>query len=55
MHVRVRKNKSGTTSIFVVACKRFVGKKNPQPLLVKSFGSSKDPQKIEALYRACPN
>jgi transposase len=51
MHVRVRKNKSGTTSIFVVACKRFVGKKNPQPLLVKSFGSSKDPQKIEALYK----
>lgn len=50
MHVRVRKNKSGTTSIFVVACKRFVGKKNPQPLLVKSFGSSKDPQKIAALY-----
>lgn len=51
MHVRVRKNKSGTTSIFVVACKRFVGKKNPQPLLVKSFGSSKDPQKIAALYK----
>jgi transposase len=51
MHVRVRKNKSGTTSIFVVACKRFEGKKNPQPLLVKSFGSSADPQKIASLYK----
>jgi len=50
MHVRVRKNKSGSTSIFVVACKRFPGKKNPQPLVVKSFGSSNDPQKIAALY-----
>ncbi len=51
MHVRVRKNKSGTTSVFVVACKRFAGKKNPQPLLVKSFGSSKNPREIDALYK----
>lgn len=50
MHVRVRKNKSGSSSIFVVACKRFPGKKNPQPLVVKSFGSSSDPEKISALY-----
>lgn len=50
MHVRVRKNKSGSTSVFVVACKRFPGNKNPQPLVVKSFGSSSDPAKIAALY-----
>lgn len=49
MHVRVRKNKSGTTSIFVVACKRFAGKKYPQPILVKSFGSSRDHKQIEAM------
>lgn len=51
MHVRIRKNKSGSTSIFVVACKRFEGKKYPQPLLIKSFGSSKDPQEIETMYK----
>jgi hypothetical protein len=51
MHVRVRKNKSGTTSVFVVACKRFAGKKNPQPLLVKSFGSSNNPQEIDAMCK----
>lgn len=50
MHVRVRKNKSGSTSIFVVACKRFAGKRNPQPILVRSFGSSSDPAKITELY-----
>lgn len=50
MHVRLRKNKSGSTSVFVVACKRFAGKKNPQPLVVKSFGSSSDQKKISALY-----
>ena len=50
MHVRIRKNKSGSTSIFVVACKRFAGKKNPQPIVVKSFGSSSDPEKISKLY-----
>jgi len=52
MHVRVRKNKSGSTYIFVVACKRFPGKKNPQPLVVKSFGSSSDPAKIMVLHDA---
>jgi len=50
MHVRVRRNKTGTTSVFVVACKRVKGKKNPQPLLVKTFGTSKDPKVIKKLY-----
>ncbi len=43
MHVRLRENKAALL-YFVVACKRFAGKKNPQPVLVKSFGSSSDPK-----------
>ena len=49
MHVRKRKNKSGSTSIFVVASKRFKNKKNPQTIMVKSFGSSKDSIEIDRL------
>lgn len=51
MHVRVRKNKSGSTSVFVVACRRVPGKKNPQPLMVKSFGSSSDLQVIAKMRK----
>jgi transposase len=50
MYARKRKNKSGSTSIFVVTSKRVEGMKNPQPIVVKSFGSSNDPKKIDALY-----
>lgn len=50
MYVRTRKNKSGSTSVFVVASKRFKNKKHPRAIVVKSFGSSKDPEKIASLH-----
>jgi transposase len=50
MYVRTRKNKSGSTSVFVVASKRLKGKKNPRAIVVKSFGSSKDPEQIKSLH-----
>ena len=50
MYVRTRKNKSGSTSVFVVASKRFKNRKHPRAIVVKSFGSSSDPKKISLLY-----
>ena len=49
MHVRKRINKSGSTSVFVVASKRIKGKKYPRAVVVKSFGSSKDINEINKL------
>ncbi len=51
MNVRIKKNKSGSFSVVVIACKRFPGKKNPQPIVIKSFGSSCDPKKIQELQQ----
>ena len=49
MYIRTRKNESGSTSVFVVASKRFKNKKHPRPIIVKSFGSSRDPKEISLL------
>lgn len=49
MYLRTRKNKSGSTSVFVVASKRFKNKKHPRSIVVKSFGSSNDPKEIALL------
>jgi transposase len=51
MYVRTRKNKSGSTSVFVVVSKRIKDKKHPRAVVVKSFGSSKDSQKINFLRK----
>ena len=51
MYVRKRKNKSGTTSVFIAASKREPGRKNPKTIMVKSFGSSADPKKISKLKK----
>lgn len=40
MHVKLKKNKSGTTSVQVVESVRIVGSKYPRPRLIKSFGAA---------------
>ena len=49
MYVRCRKNKSGTTSVFVVVSQREKGKKYSHSVMVKSFGSSGNPKRIAEL------
>jgi transposase len=49
MYIRSRKNASGSTSVFIVDSRRVKGKTHSQSIMVKSFGSSADPEKIEAM------
>lgn len=51
MHIRLRKNKSGSSSVFIVESVRIPGKNFPQAKMVKSFGSSADPLRIAALQQ----
>ena len=51
MYVRSRKNVSGSTSVFIVNSIRVEGKLHAKSIMVKSFGSSKDPDKIEAMIK----
>lgn len=49
MYIRSRKNASGSTSVFIVDSQRIEGKKHAKSIMVKSFGSSSDPERITAL------
>ena len=49
MHIKLKKNKSGSTSVQVVESVRIVGSKYPRPRLLKSFGSASTNTEIEAL------
>ena len=49
MHIKLKKNRSGSTSVQVVESVRIVGSKYPRPRLLKSFGSSSINIEIEAL------
>ena len=51
MFIRSRKNVSGSTSIFIVNSYRVPGKVYSKSVMVKNFGSSKDPLKIESMIR----
>jgi transposase len=49
MHIKLKKNKSGSTSVQVVESIRIVGSKYPRPRLLKSFGSALTNAEIEIL------
>jgi transposase len=49
MYVRLRKNKSGTTSVFLIASMRMSGKKHSTYNVIKSFGSAEQADEVEVL------
>lgn len=49
MHIRLRKNQSGTISVFLIESIRVEGKKHPIPKIIKSFGASRDQAVINQL------
>lgn len=49
MHVKLKKNKSGSTSVQVVESVRIIGSKYPRPRLLKSFGSASTDVEIDTL------
>lgn len=49
MFVRARKNANGSTSVLVINSKRVKGKKNPQPIVVKHFGTTSNSADADAL------
>jgi hypothetical protein len=49
MHIKMKKNKSGSTSVQVVESVRIVGSKYPRPRLLKSFGSASTEAEINDL------
>lgn len=51
MYVRLRKNASGSTSVFIVDSRRLEGGTHSKSIMVKSFGSSFDKEKIELLKK----
>lgn len=51
MFVRFKKNKSGSTSVMLVMGERIPGKKHSLLRIIKTFGSSTDPDIIEKLHK----
>lgn len=51
MYVRLRKNVTGSTSVLLIASKRIEGKKHPQAIVIKSFGSTFDKEKLKKLVK----
>jgi hypothetical protein len=49
VYIKMKKNKSGSTSVQVVESVRLVGSKYPRPRLLKSFGYATTPQELESL------
>ena len=51
MYVRKKTNKSGSTSVMLEVTERVAGKKYPVARMIKGFGSARDNDAIEALYK----
>ena len=49
MFVRVRKNKSGSSSVYLLSSFKDPDKKSPSTKVIKSFGSSSDPVRLKEL------
>ena len=49
LFIRLKKNKSGTTSVYVVTTERVIGRKYPQPRVIKSFGAADTEEEIRKL------